>query len=622
MRFFTKLFLRSPIYTSLLVCLLAAGIAFSSIGVGFYRSARQQQALIEEAYTTTVIPFNEDFPGYMPLKRVTPFLQQATLTELLQGAPVEYRLDRRVLLGAVAEGMESWTTAMGRALDYSEETDFPYSAAVFAVQCTDVETDEQETMIESYSEDGTLLGTETIVSRSYHYTFDVIQSLAYFDRGTPAPASLETVTTIANADGTSAFEVGKSYLLRGIYTLTQSNAAVQPFAFENGPVFSGAEDNVSEGCQYQTVSDEILPLYTEFTGDLDAFLNSEAGIYWRDTVIPAVEQNYHAVKLMLTDNMNSVYWFNTGEASILQGRLFTEEEYQNGQPVCLVSASYAELNGLSVGDTLCMELYHPNVTVTRALAVDANGNFCAPESGDGSCLQMDPCLPENDLGIRQKYTIVGIYTAPAFLSGTYAFGADMVFATKASVPDSTQYEEDGAYIPLLNSATIQNSASELLAQYVASRGFDGSLLFFDQGYSEASGALSALVDNALRLFAAGMAFFAVTAGLFLFLCFHKMRPTILSLRRMGVRRGQCVRQMLSMMALLVFTAMLLGAGLSAALFNRVGQTVLSTQFELPLATLLWNAWLEFVVLLLLVWLISQQNSKVGLMQRQKRRKSP
>ena len=503
-----KLFKHTLVYSALLVCLLAIGVAFSSIGFAFYRSAKQQQSEINAGYTTAAIPFNEDAPGYMPAEEGKPKWEAVSLEQLLQGAPIDYRLDRRVYLGAVVEGMTSWTPA-SNMLYYTADADYPYSASAFAVRCDDVQTREDEAYVENRDANGVLTGTETITTKHYQYQFAVLEPLYYMDRtdfmpeyidpatGAPIaaglpPESLTVSTQIANRDGSPAFAVGKTYLIRGDCAIDNSGTKTGVLTLRNGAASSGAEEVEENGRRYMVVSEDTLPLYTEFTGSVEEFLNSSEGAFWRDTILPGVAQNGCAAKLMLTDNVSSLYWFNTGEASALQGRLFTGDEYKTGQAVCLVSADYAGQNDLSVGDTLTMELFHPRISSMLSSGSDI----------DGTLVLMDPCLPDNSLGLKKRYTIVGIYTAPATASGTYAFRPDTIFAPKASVPGAADFEEDGTYIPMLNSAMIPNGTSEQLNAFLEQKGFGGSLLFFDQGYSEASAAVSALMDNALRLFAA------------------------------------------------------------------------------------------------------------------------
>ena len=45
--------------------------------------------------------------------------------------------------------------------------------------------------------------------------------------------------------------------------------------------------------------------------------------------------------MVLTDNLYALYNFNSGTASILEGRAFEPEEYETAAAVCLVSAEFA-----------------------------------------------------------------------------------------------------------------------------------------------------------------------------------------------------------------------------------------------------------------------------------------
>lgn len=622
-----KLFKHTPIYSILLVCLLAVGIAFSSIGFSFYQSARQQQAEVYGSYTTAAIPFNEEAPGFMPVETGKFKWEAVSLEQLLQDAPVRYKLDRRVCLGAVVADMASWTPA-ANMLSYTPEADCPYAASVFAVRCDSVQTDAEESYAETYDQDGNLLSTEAITSTRYHGSFSVLETICFMDRGVSMPEFvdpetgsshsvglppelLEIDTELVNRDGTPAFEEGKTYLIRGDCTLNTSGTKTGYFFLRNGAASTGMEECIVDGRRSMVLSEETLPLYTEFTGSVDDFLASEEGNLWRDTIIPAVEQNYHAAKLMLSDNVSSMYWFNTGEASILEGRLFTDDEYQTGQAVCLVSADYAERNGLSVGDTLTMELFHPRIDSMRSGGGET----------DATCMLIDPCLPNNSLELQKIYTIVGIYTAPALASGAYAFGPDTILAPKASVPGAADFEDDGTYIPLLNSAMIPNGTQEKLNAFLEEKGFGGSLLFFDQGYTQASSAVSALMSNALRLFVAGSAFWAITTGLFLFLCLYKMGPTMRSLRRMGVSSKTCWHEIQAAMLPMVLGAVLLGAAFSVLSFQQVGQMLLSVQMDLPFGTILVDAVSKLVILLLLEGLCAWHLTKANLMQKGKRGKT-
>ena len=634
MKIMSKLLWRTPVYTVLLALLLAVGVAFSSIGAAFYQSARLQQRRIDSGYITTVIPFNEKNPGYMPVPFGTSCEEvpqaQVSMEELLQGAPVEYQLDRRVYLGAVVKDMESWTPAVD-PIRYSYTMDDPYSMSVFAVRCDAIESVYPEIPddLVLYDADGNPIESDAITAiPSYAFICSVLEPLCLMDQrnllredadmlldksdretGTP-PEQLYVIAAFPDdsPDGSSSeliFSEGKTYLVLGsCHAKTTGQLGASNFVLAS----RADSDDKNSG-------EDWLP-YVEYTGSLEDFLSSEEGSFWRDTIIPGIKRNYHTVKLMLSDNVSSMYWFNTGEASILEGRMPTEEEYREGKDVCLISADYADINQLSLGDTLTMDLYHPDIAFRRMLESEYDS-----VGMDLTYMQMDPCMPDNSLDVQKEYTVVGIYTAPAFGEGLHAFHPDMVFAPQASVPGATEMEEDGTYIPLLNSAMIPNGSSQQLLEFLAAKGYKDSVLLLDQGYTEASDAVDALMANALRLFAAGAAVLVVTAGLFLFLCLHKMRPTVVSLRRMGVRGVECWRQIQLAMVPVMTASVVLGTAGSIALFGRIGKLLLSAQMELPLTAVLLDAVGKLILLFLLESLCARGLTKVGLMQKGKRKRT-
>ena len=173
--------------------------------------------------------------------------------------------------------------------------------------------------MENRDANGVLPGTETITTKHYQYQFTVLEPLYYMDRtdfmpeyidpatGAPIaaglPPELLTVSTqIANRDGSPVFAVGKTYLIRGDCAIDNSGTTTGVLTLRNGAASSGAEEVEENGRRYMVVSEDTLPLYTEFTGSVEEFLNSSEGAFWRDTILPGVAQNGRAAKLMLTDN--------------------------------------------------------------------------------------------------------------------------------------------------------------------------------------------------------------------------------------------------------------------------------------------------------------------------------
>ena len=147
------------------------------------------------------------------------------------------------------------------------------------------------------------------------------------------------------------------------------------------------------------VPEDSWPLYTEYEGNWRDFLETEEGRVWRDEIIPCCERSHDSVAVLLTDNIQGLSQFCQEESALLEGRFITREEYDRGDAVCLVGADYALFNGLSVGDTITLDLYKPAYFTSRGgIGLGAQGaNFYY------TCCM--PLAEANRLGVARDYTI-------------------------------------------------------------------------------------------------------------------------------------------------------------------------------------------------------------------------
>lgn len=600
MNILNKLFLRSPVFVSVITLLLAAVTAFSSIGFSAWYSAQLQISEINSQYTTIAIPYDPNHAGQMPGGFETESLSGTTIyisgsmteiDEVLQNSPVAVKKDDRILLGAYIEGTASATldttltplSILDSSIDeYFVGFDERYNDAVFAVKCTSVKDSSTESISANFDDDGNLVEEKTVKLVLYDCEFSVEKTLCMRDSIFPEPETIVILSNLATESGEPIFEVGKTYLIRGRYMPSNRIDRDTGTLFKdgsmdmnNGRADSGLSYEEGDGFIYYLPRDEILPLYAPYEGDLDAFLASDEGRIWTDEIIPAAQKNYSSAMLMLTDNVDSMYWFNTGEAAILDGRSIDPEEYAAGSDVCMISLTYAELNGLSVGDTLDMELYSISLFTL------------APPGFESDLIEIwtDPLTPEKALGITKKYTVAGIYTAPVGVHGTYAFGPDMIFVPKSSVPGWENLESN-ADVPQLHSLMIENGKTEEFDEYMSANGYPDSFLYFDQSYGEMDDSVKALRDNAVRLALSGAALFLVTLLVYLILVTNKMRPTVLSMRRIGISGGKCLAQSQSSIIPLLLCSLAVGTALGVVMFGTVSSLILSANIRLSAAAVI------------------------------------
>lgn len=615
------------VFLSLLLCF---AVGFSVIGVTAWRFSANQALFIDAEYVTIAIPREQEMDkwtlggipkedGSIEWGDGTWYISPSRMEAAAVNAPGLLAVDRRCLLGAMVSGTTALSSGALDILQYNEAFDrYCYDFCVLAVRCTEVsDLGSPGKVTESVAQygSGDYLAMFEIV--------DVVSRLSAYDLP-PESDTLLIAQDIRTQDGKIPFETGKTYLVRGFYTdypIFETVDAEHPQdssryvkkrynpetaqetdlhgirAFRtldlipaNASFYTLPEDiqsagslvNIGEGLanftlnqavssetaymMYRFLPEKSLPLYAQYSGEWRDFLNTPEGKVWKDEIIPMAEANQRSAAVILTDNLESMYAFNTGEATILEGRGLTGTDYA-GANVCLVSAAYAEWNGLSVGDTLHLDFYD------SGYAMEQGETRGVMDVLTGNTTTRFPLTEETRLGIEKDYEIVGIYTGPAFSFGVHSFHGDTIFVPKASVPNARQYEDTG--LELLNSYILKNGSSEEFEAYMEQQNMGGLFLYYDQYYGDTAEALQALLENALRLFAVSCLIFVTAAVVSLYLRFRVMLPVAKGMRLLGISGREIRREALVTMLLWTLGAVILGLVAGAALCNTVTHNVLS-----------------------------------------------
>ena len=649
MGIFRKQTARAPLTTVLLVLLLALSIAASSIGFTAWTSVSKQAETLDQQYTTIAIPIEQDAfrygvfttheDGRIEYSDGYCYYPPNVVEEKAAVLPQVIDVDRRCLLGAHVKGVPSLTSGKLDILQYNEAIDqYCYNLSVLAVECTACDVTYEPSV------QGESAGT--IGNYYYDAKFKIIdvvsQNEAYEPRiGDPIVYACKMM----NPDGSVPFEAGKNYLIRGFYQdypiiqvidedkteemgtwqfyMTQYdpdlNMTPQNILFMNAVTRPGivtiyvrpGEDKESSlkdfGVNYIFRSEDMvrygiplegsLPFFAEYGGDWRDFLNTSEGQVWRDEIIPMCEINHESATVMLTDRLDSMYLFNVGDASILEGESITQSQYDSGANVCLVSASYAKANGLNVGDSLTLDFYNSGYAIEEGTAFQ--GVFSV-KSGLTVCRH--PLTPDTRIGFEQAYTIVGIYTAPEFTFGVHNFHADTIFIPKASVPNAERYEDPTT--PMLNSIILKNGTAAEFESAINAQGHGNYYLYFDQGYSEAAETIQTLVDNAMRLMLVGIAMFVLASLLFLLLFARRTSSVMRSMRLLGVPKKQTWLECLGTLFTQEIIAVLLGNALAVVLYEKITVQLLSSTPALSIESVLLCGGVQLGALLLVggIWM--------------------
>ncbi len=598
MNIFFKQAVRNPVFTVFMVLLLGLSIALSCIGYSAWTSARIQRDEISVGYTTIAIIKAPDVTGLTSGEEIGLEVQKKMLADwAAQEAPQLAMIDRRCLLSAHVADCKSLSSSRLDPVEYNIAFDSEcYALAVFALRCERVRETNTEGILQY---DAKFRVEETVCLSDAYDCF-------------PAPDIIHIMSDVREADGTVPFVKGKTYLVFGEY---QDYRVVQPFGQSDEAYMQMKEGEKRYITPFpemsSNVSDEPSSLKTgylrgrnayrypaagqdpwaaEYTGTVADYLSSEAGAVWRDKIIPLCQLNQASAPVILTDRVTSMYSFNTEAASLLSGRFFTDKEYQEGADVCIVSASYAEVNDLQLGDTLRLD-YYDSGHMARTNGGVANSLFGGGASNP--YVQRNCMRPEAAIGVCKEYTIVGTYTGPRFAFGAYHMNADTILAPKASVPNAQEYEKPSS--SFLNTFVLENGSAEEFEQYMEQQDLGGQFLYFDQDFSAMEESLKALEENAMRLLLVGVGVFLLISVLFLFLNFRRMKSTLRGARLLGRPAKSVFGEIVAVLLPLELLAVLLGAAAAAALFDTVTRAVLSNVLALRPETILTASAAAFAV---------------------------
>ena len=618
MGIFRKQTVRAPWTTVLLVLLLALSIAASGIGFAAWIGSKRQLQAIDNQYTTIAIHAGMNYEdlvhatsinyhGYdsMTFQDGTEYIGPLDAESCAKQSPDYIQSNQGILLSAHVDRSTAITSGTMDISKYNVDLDgYCYSLSVLAVRCVDISYYPQyEDWID------------------YKVDFEIIDAVCRMDVY-DLPPEEDTIclgADIYTRDGDMPFEIGKTYLIRGEYadypigliggklmkdengkTYTaveygresKNNGSSRSFSFDFGNqlltgftgemgIISSSQNFTKEKIQYPdsdlcyfTTPRNCWPYYAEYEGDWQTFLDSDEGAVWRDEIIPNFEINHASATVILTDNLDSMYNFSIGDASILEGRKFEENEYDEDSDVCLISASYAQLNDLSVGDTINLDYYDTGYRISRFNIGTNSGRI-------GTTVARRPLTEDTRMDIEKEYKVIGIYTAPEWASGMHSFHADTIFVPKASVPGMESYV--GHYIkslntttiPMLNSIVIRNGSIDEFEAFMEENGKNGVYHYFDQGYSEAAATIQTMIDNAMRLMLVGVAMFLLASMLFLLLFARRVSAVMRSMRLLGVPKRKTWLESLAVLFAQELTAVAVGNALAVVLYERITAQLLS-----------------------------------------------
>lgn len=336
-----------------------------------------------------------------------------------------------------------------------------------------------------------------------------------------------------------------------------------------------------------------IPSIMRLEGSVEDFLQSKEGASWQQA-LERDEINNHAFAVIGVDSMAYLADFAREDSHIAEGRDFTTEEVSNGAKVCIIHEAVAVANGLSVGDTITLNLYHgdPGLPYQKSRVNPIYAHGVLTPSAD-FYFDTTPILE------TAEYTIVGTYHSRDLWADVavneYAFSPNTVFVPKTSTTTPLEYSDT----ILFNSVVLYNGMQEEFRLMATEAGFKNPFAYYDQGYTVIVSNFHNYEALAQQVLTVGASVYAVILLLFLILFPGTQGKAVATMESLGATKGKRFAHVMLSSLAIITPATVLGGGLGVMLWQSVVNALQASAeaqvaLELEVGVLLLLAVAQFV----------------------------
>ena len=273
---------------------------------------------------------------------------------------------------------------------------------------------------------------------------------------------------------------------------------------------------------------------------------------WR-TAMESIQTNNHSVPVLAVDSVEGMLEFASGRTQITQGRSFSQSEYDSGAAVCLISETLARESGLDVGDTLPLSLYEKEKNLLPTMVGDS-----------------DPTasyyLPQRGFQQETEYTIVGLYRqSNEWSQGVASFTPNTVLVPRKSVTCAVETGETGLGVSsgcLWETMVLQNGTIDQMEARLEENGLDGTVTYYDQGYSDIVESLDGYTRVSRTVLLVGLALWAVVLAAYCVLLPMQEGKTALRMWTLGAKRRDIAGQIWTPSALMALAGTIIALAVS------------------------------------------------------------
>lgn len=294
---------------------------------------------------------------------------------------------------------------------------------------------------------------------------------------------------------------------------------------------------------------------------------------WQDI---SIQQYTHNV--VATNDITSVPAFHLGSVALTEGRLITQEEYEKGAKVCLISEDMVKNQKWKIGDKLDMKLFESEyIPEDRAGVLGDQPIYDAEET---------PFVEE------EEYEIVGIYSRYPTVGNTELAPNTLeilpynIYIPTKSISKEREPEEllihGSTFSVKLKNGKVEEFLADMEAKGLTERKegrYEPKFTFYDQGYSAVESGLRSMNSTAKLLLLLSSVLLLIVCILVAYFFWQNQRQTVGIFRLLGGTKRQAVLAVLRCALILTVLGAAAGGILGGGVTYLAGTGIMEKNME-------------------------------------------